>query len=393
MAVQYIPVEALQPGHYVSALDRPWVETPFLFQGFEITSHNELETLRTYCRHVWVDCERSRVAVETASRPEATCSDLAPLKRQFKDGLEALGQAREMALDACTRVNTRLRKYSQLDLDELAPAVTELHTQVTAYPQVARWLLTLREHEDTLAEHSVNVCTLAIMMGQALKMETWQQAEMALGGLLHDVGKLCLPPRLLSKQAPLSSTEWKQIQQAPVYGHKLLQDCGLHPRVLTMVRNHQERLDGSGFPDGLRGEQIEQPVRVIGLVNAYDAMTMSRPGFPAMSGYRAMLELARQAGHRWDPELVQSFVLLMGIYPAGTCVSLDNGSRAVVVDSKPEARLNPIIAMRRGNGAKTRWNLTDLSLPRHPRRIRSLDPPDWDHSRLMRFISDQLLAA
>jgi putative nucleotidyltransferase with HDIG domain len=394
MALERVDTDKLAEGHYVSKLDRPWVETPFFFQGFEIREADEIETLRSYCRFVWVDAERSQAPVESTRRiPEERTN--ASVEREFRDGLAAMSDARELARDACARAMEKLRRQGTFRVAEIAPAVNELHRQVSAYPAVAHWLLNIRDYSNALVDHSVNVCTLSLLIARELGITGSERAEIAVGALLHDVGKTCLPRRLVYESGPLNADDWSLIRDHPVHGYNLLRDGGINERIARIVRHHQERLDRSGFPDGIGGDKLLPSARIVGVANAYDAMTTAWPRVPAISGHQALMRISRQAKARWGNDVVDPLVRHMGIYPAGTHVQMESGAEGVVVCSQPNTRLNPTIVLYRnprGRPVET-YALLDLAVPGQGQRIQSVQSPDVDHSDLIRRVTDQLLAA
>jgi HD-GYP domain-containing protein (c-di-GMP phosphodiesterase class II) len=135
------------------------------------------------------------------------------------------------------------------------------------------------------------------------------------GFLLHDAGKVGVPERILSKPGPLTAAEWRIMRTHPVIGYQMLENIPFMTTAAEIVRCHHEMFDGSGYPEGLRGEEIPLPARAFSVVDAFDAMTTDRPYRQALPSEHAAAELARMAGSQFDPEVVEVFLPLIDRLP------------------------------------------------------------------------------
>jgi len=405
MSSKKMTIDQLVPGLYVSRLDRPWTETPFLFQGFEIKTREEIHTLKQYCRFVWVDEERSKVAPPQARNAEANATiaqarqqqhtPTPPLADTFRQSLAKTESARVEAREIMGDVIGRLRGNVGFKIDELWPHVQELHRKLSYSPDVMLWLLSMRDYDDVLVEHCVNVCALSLMIGEELALDGRKQATLSLAALLHDVGKTKLPRRVVFQEGPLNKEDLAMVQQCPIESEQMLLASGVPKGVARIARHHQERVDGSGFPDGLSGDAVTLPMRIVGLANSYDAMTATWPKKLSLSSHQALISLSRQAPNRWGKETVDALVRRLGIYPPGSHVSLDDGAEGIVVGSRPQNRLRPLVVIHRNPGGRllNRMAVLDLARKGEQRRIRMALAPDSEHNQLMRRISDEVLAA
>ncbi len=157
--------------------------------------------------------------------------------------------------------------------------------------------------------HSGHVAFLATSLARALSVSEWDLARLSLAALLHDVGKVYVPTCILGKPGPLTPEEWALIKQHPARGEQTLRGIGITDSyVLASVRHHHERIDGQGYPDGLRGGQIPLGARIIAIADAWEAMTSTRPYQPALSLAAAKAELIRCSGHQFDSEYVHVFL-------------------------------------------------------------------------------------
>lgn len=406
MTRRKLSVDALVTGLYVCELDRPWTDTPFLFQGFLIETEADIRALRVHCREVWVDEERSYVLPPddrvgqlggaSAKKPSRTGASVSAdrLEQGIHRGLDCREFARRCVTDAFARLKSRSGAHLS---GRLVEAASRLNGLAADHPEVAHWLANLQAHDKRLVDHSLNVAMRSLLFARHLALTPSQVAAVGLGALLHDVGKLGLPVALLDKPGPLSHEEWGLIRRHPVLGQQLLADSALPDTVLRVIRYHHERIDGGGFPEGLKGDELDLPVRLVALVNAFDSMTTNRRDRPRLSGYQAVSELMRDADRSWGRQLVEAFVRCVGIYPAGTRVRLTNGAEGVVVYTPSGHRLHPVVCLyRRPDGAsEPRLPLLNLSRlggtgPQH--HVKQVLEPDGGEQDLYQLITDQAFA-
>ena len=172
------------------------------------------------------------------------------------------------------------------------------------------------EAKDALTErHCQRLSTLARSLAVAAGVAPTDLRPIVLGAMLHDVGKIGIADSLLNKPAPLTDAEWLVMQGHPVIGETICRPLRGSRLFLPIVRHHHERWDGTGYPDGLRGEAIPLGARVVGLVDAFDAIVHDRPYRPARSVEQALDELRRLAGRQFDPGLVSAFLPLIEAEP------------------------------------------------------------------------------
>jgi HD-GYP domain-containing protein (c-di-GMP phosphodiesterase class II) len=168
-------------------------------------------------------------------------------------------------------------------------------------------LARLWEHDAATALHSLRVCRHAVRLAEALDLDARQLAALPIAACLHDIGKMAVPAAILQKPGALTAREHRWILAHPAAGERLLAGH-VSATVLAAVRGHHERFDGTGYPDGLAGEQIPLLARILALADSFDAMISSRPYRPGMPAAAALERLRQAAGTQFDPELVELFV-------------------------------------------------------------------------------------
>ncbi len=380
-----LPVACLRPGLYVAALDRPWLETPFLFQGFAIQEEGEVRTLGRYCDFVYVDTDQSdpgelhaarRQAEQEASAPGEPPSTLkrasrAPPKpeparvagtdgerfpegKRFRESVSAAKAGRDQARQAVDRLMADLRFGKSVDTRAARKTVEELVKRVSDDASAALWLTSLKDRDEYTSIHCVNVCVLALAFGLHLDLDQDTLINLGTGALLHDVGKTRTPDAILNKPGPLDEREFEIMKRHPEDGYQLLAaGGGSTEEVLDIVRLHHERVPGTGYPFGLKGEEIPLPVRIVGLVDTYDAMTSDRSYRDAISADEALNQLYRYEHDAFGTDLIEAFIRCLGIFPVGSVVELDNGAIGVVVETRPDARLQPTLRLVRTPDGET----------------------------------------
>jgi len=169
------------------------------------------------------------------------------------------------------------------------------------------------EAKDSLTEqHCQRLASLANRVGTSLGLEAPTLRAITFGALLHDIGKIGINDAILAKPAPLTGAEWIEMRRHPLIGERICQPLAMSHLFSPIVRNHHERWDGSGYPDGLRGEAIPIGARIVGVVDAFDAMIHTRPYRSARSTDEAIAELRRESGRQFDPELIPIFLSIVG---------------------------------------------------------------------------------
>lgn len=193
------------------------------------------------------------------------------------------------------------RIRSALRLRRALVGMEAAHAVVTALANAV-------EAKDAPTErHCQRLALLAARIGTRIGLPGPELDAVTYGALLHDVGKIGVPDHVLGKPGALTEAEWALVRRHPEIGERICAPLDSFAVFGPIIRHHHERWDGRGYPDGLRGEAIELGARIVGLVDAFDAMTHDRPYRPALDLERAMAELAREAGRQFDPDLVRLF--------------------------------------------------------------------------------------
>ena len=380
-----IDVSGLRVGMYVSELDRPWLETPFLFQGFFIRSKNEIDELHEHCEFVYVDLEQSLVAANQphATKPPQVAKETASASRPARKRgfwqwlLQLFGRKQQptvaappqpgeyyqdtasvadelvvaktlhtSSLQRLVDVLNSVRQGATLRVPDLEVVVDGMVDSVLRNSTAMALLVRMQEVDDYTHAHSLATSMWALIFGRHLGLDKQSLKLLGLGGLLLDVGKTKLPQQLLQSTGKLTDVAKTHLRSHVQLGVEILRAAdSIDPRVLDMVATHHERFDGSGYPNGLQGNQIPVFGRIAGIVDSYVAMSSNRPYAEAMSSYDAMREFKSLADKSFQAELVEQFIQAIGIFPAGTLVELSTDEIAVVLKEHRTSRLLPEVAI------------------------------------------------
>jgi len=358
MKVIVAPID-LQKGMYVSELDRPWLETPFLFQGFRITNSNELAQIRNLCDFVFVDTEKSTIAVPerlAASNGEAfgkTGQDTArivkppePYRNNFEDEYPVARSVHLHAHEMVASLFNDARMGKSLDIEETRRVVTRMVDSILRNPDALVLLACLSRKNDALAAHAVTVCTLSISFGRYLGLDKATLVELGMGALVHDIGETKLPDKLLGDSKDLSEEDRALLQSHTRIGMMIMKKLeGVSETVVAIARDHHERADGSGYPRQLVNSQVDMCTRIVSIVDTYDSITSGVHGRDKIG-----LDVALKYIYSWreglfDALLVEKFIQCIGIYPIGSTVELRSGHFGIVISSQPDARLFPRVML------------------------------------------------
>lgn len=346
-----VSVGDLVIGLHVSSLDRPWLETPFLLQGFYIRSEEEILQLQEYCSYVYVDVSRSQAMMTSANqgrnknrkallggRKHTEYRDDSRWREEYPRAKLALKSLSSSIENVFTKATTG---YA-LDIAKMRDAIEPMIESVTRNPDACLWLARMKQEGSYIYKHSLGSSIWAVALGRQLGMPANDLRSLALGGVLFDVGKLSLDRDMINANRKLTPEEFERVKCHVELGAKMVVDSGIKNKdVIDMVAYHHERYNGSGYPHGLKGAEIPVFARIAGLVDCYDAMTSNRPYAKGISPSAAIKELYGWRKTYFQSELVEEFIQAIGIYPAGSLVLLSTGEVAVVVSEYRTRRLRP----------------------------------------------------
>jgi HD-GYP domain-containing protein (c-di-GMP phosphodiesterase class II) len=248
------------------------------------------------------------------------------------------------ATDHVEHIFDEIEKGQSVALEELRGTVSTMVAQFLTRPTFAVKLMDLENFDRYTYRHSINVGLLMLSVVQDWYKHEEQLIDVVYGALLHDVGKARVGFEIINKAGKLDESEWQLMRMHPVWSEELMRDTDASPTARAIARWHHERLDGTGYPDGLRAEQMVREVRLSGIVDVYDALTTKRSYKAKMDFGAAIGLIVQDCGKHFDPVLANQFIRRMGRYPVGSFVRLSTGDVAVVKEVNPDAVTRPTVS-------------------------------------------------
>jgi cyclic di-GMP phosphodiesterase len=360
-----LAVAQLRFGMYVTELDRPWTETPFMFQGFVLQTDEQLETLKKYCKSVFVDDERSELRGPARGKPGAPRHTVqVPVEREVERAKAAHADAQASVREVLSAV----RANRTLDAKRVEQAVNSMTESVLRNPDALMLFSQLREKGDYTHSHALDVAVYMTSFGRFLQLPVEQISLLGYVGLMQDIGKLRVPTEILAKRDRLTPPEMEQARRHVQHSVDILRASpGLPPQLAELAALHHEREDGSGYPKGLKGRDIGMVGSIGAIVDTFDALTASRPYAQAVSPSTALSMLYKWRGTFFDSALVEQFIRCIGIFPLGSVVELNSGEIGIVIAQNTEKRLQPRVMVIRDAGGNPLKPQKLLDLSREPK--------------------------
>ncbi len=349
-----IPSSQIIMGVYVSELDRPWVDTPFPFQGFKVSKEKEIRMLRDLCEYVFIDTDKGVVPPESgpSGTPELP-KDVppAPIPRPEVEYTTEVDMEDEIsvATEIHTALSTEIQHFmdqvranNKIDLAAISNIVGQMRDSMIRNPNAFVYLSRLKAKDLIAYNHCMQCSAYALAFGRQLGLPSDQLHELAMGALLLDVGKLKLPSKLLNKNSSLTLAEFEVVKQHVRFSLAVVENSpNVSARAIKMIETHHERFDGSGYAGGLKGGQIPLFGRIAGIVDFFTAVTNERVFAPSMSPHDAMMHLYEQRNTLFQSELIEYFIQTMGAFPIGTLIELSTGEVGIVIAQNEVRRLQP----------------------------------------------------
>ena len=426
--MEIVSVAELKIGMFVAEPDCAWTELPFALQGFVISSPKQVDVFQSKCRFVYIDRTRSlneqyaaakrefdrplrsaslghqtpQAEVGTARKRQPVfavnqASEQLRFRRERflgflrqQDGSE---YARELAGeleyieprfdDFQSALQTTFQHVvaeQQVDLRSVREGLHDISGSLKRNPDALMWLLRLRRVDQYSFDHAVDVGVYLLLFGNHVGWRGQKLIELGMAGMLQDVGKSQLPPELLAKANLLNADEQTLVRSHVASSLEILYaHAHLPSEVLVTVSRHHERWDGSGYPRGLKFEQIGLAAEMSGLVDSFCAMLKNKPYRGALGHQGALEEIHEQRGKLFNPALMEQFVQCVGLYPIGTLLELESGEVGVVIQQNRVQRSRPriLILLEKDKSSVPGYKIVDLRADASQKlRVAKTLPPD-----------------
>lgn len=389
-----IALEQLRLGMFIVDIRGGWMQHPFWRSSFLLTAPLDLERLRTSAI-AQLSIDTSRGCDVDGGPPPGDGSAGAPavapppcvhalpsgagctgMDDEFKKAAVLCEQSRK----AVTSMFEEARMGRALSTQTARALVSEISDSVARNPGALISLARLKTADDYTYLHSMAVCALMIALARQLGLDSAQVHQAGLAGLLHDVGKMAVPAQVLNKPGRLTDAEFSIVQRHPAQGVELLAQSRVDDAVLDVCLHHHEKMDGTGYPERLRADQISLFARMGAVCDVYDAITSNRPYKDGWDPAESIHRMAQWAPGHFDPKVFQAFVRSIGIYPVGSLVRLASARLGVVVGQGPRLLTMPQVKVfySIASGMRIPERVIDLSQPGSADKIVGReDPAVW----------------
>ena len=338
----------LQIGMYVSELDKKWSESSFLFQGFPLTSQEDIDAVQAECDWVFIDFtsrEDYHIYLKTIANPEY---DHQPqkAKNELSYELPRAHNHYKSSTKLIKDVMKNILKDEEFDLAPVKQAVEDCLESILSNQDALLLLSNIKNADEYTAEHCLRVAIMTIAFARFLGYEEEELKCMGIGAMLHDVGKMKIPDAILNKPGKLSPAEFNIMQDHTTEGYKILKKkSALSSIAIDIAHSHHEKLNGQGYPRNLNELNISEHTKIVTIVDTYDAITSERVYSSAKSPAEAFKILRQNSGTQFDGDIVDKFVEWMGIYPVGSLIEMKTGELGIVLKIHRDQKLKPRILL------------------------------------------------
>lgn len=400
--IMTIRASELRLGMYIHGLNCSWMKHPFWVSSFLLEQPGDLKKiLDSGIDEVEIDLAKSLRKPESASTPpggtasspdgryvsdagqvaapEAVPERGVPARATMGDEVRRAAALCERSREAVFGMFSDVRLGKAISGEAARRMVDEIADSVSRNPDALITLARLKTSDNYTYMHSVAVCALMIALGRELGLSEEDVRHAGTAGLLHDVGKMFIPPEILNKPASLTDREFAMIRNHPGEGARALRESeAIDDRVIDVCLHHHEKMDGTGYPEGLAGEQISELARMGAVCDVYDAITSERAYKRGWSPAEAIHRMAQWSGGHFDPRVFQAFVKSVGIYPTGSLVRLESDRLGVVLDQHETSLLTPLVKVffSARSGVAIQPRIIDLSKSGVQDRIISRELPE-----------------
>lgn len=335
---------------YLHAVEASWLDNPFWRSRFLITRESEIAALRqSAAAMVVIDLERGigpDVDAEPAQPEPARAAPVAAIPPASTFAAERDRAAAMIARtkEAMKNVFEDSRHGAVIQSEKVRAIADEIAGSVRAHPHALIGMVRLKSKHEYTYVHSVAVCALMVNLARQLGLDEALVRDMGLAGLLHDIGKMAVPDAILNKPGALDDVEFGVIRTHPRRGGDMLRRAKDMPAIaLDVCHHHHEKVDGTGYPFGLRGDEISLAARMGAVCDVYDALTSDRPYKAGWSPSEAVSQMHGWTG-QFDPAILFAFFQSIAVFPAGMLVRMRTQYLAIVLPngrraSRPRLRL------------------------------------------------------
>jgi len=392
--IKRIPIAALKVGMYISDLNNDWIPHNTQRKKGVIKREETIEKIRRMgVQYVYIDVEKGLDSQDAETAQEVDRRNEQALQ---KAGEQRPGIQHKVALTEEIVIAQRIHSQDQglvgsfmnnvkmgaaIDIAPIHQLADELQNSVLRNANALSCLGRIREKDNYLLEHSVNLSVLMSLFGNYRNLPADVLHQTVVGALLHDLGKILTPDDILHKPGRLTAEEFEVMKLHARHSRDILASTeGIGEIAVITAAQHHEKLDGSGYPEGLKGEEITEYGRMVAITDVYDAITSDRVYHKGMTPSQGLKKLLEWSGDHLDPELVKQFIRCIGLYPVGSLVLLESGRLGVVVETNDQDQRLPVVRVMYHTRFRLPITVETIDLSRagnQDRIVRAVDPEDY----------------
>ncbi|MDW6091808.1 HD-GYP domain-containing protein [Vibrio rhizosphaerae] len=386
MANIKITVDRLQPGLHIR-LPVKWNDHPFLLNSFKIKNQDQIKIIKHLgIQHVYLNPAQSdtqplplqTLATEENDSPmpsedESAIDDEAKKLWEEKESrIDKLKAYRrrvvrcekefERSLARIRSVMNKIRNRPQDAVEEASQLVADVVDELLAEESVTLHLMNSKSEFEDIYFHSLNVSVIAMMIGRVKGFDAEKIKELAFAALFHDIGKIKVPAAIVRKQTPLTEPEKNYLKQHTRYGIDIANGIdGFPESAKRVIGQHHEHMDGSGYPDGLKGDDIDELAQIIAVANAFDSLCHGNIVSEQKIPYAALSHMYKNCRDLYNFDNLSILVKFMGVYPPGTIVQLSNEMVGLVISINSNDLLYPSVLIYDPSVPRTEAPIVDLA--------------------------------
>ncbi len=350
-SLKIISICDIQLGMVIVKCDKSGV--PFNEYGRPLSNLGFIHSLHDYgVEHVYIwseddKHEDSKPTVKQEEKPKVVEYHVAKDDDVNAILLSSATELVHMLKENFTQSMAGLKIGKAIDVPAIVDVVSDIVSMSNDNPEVFTKIALNEGMSKDDYTHSINVCINAVSLGQAVGIKGKELNDLGLAGLLHDIGKVRIPEQILNKKINLSEYEMAALKRHPEYAGQVLQRYdNISEDVVNIIYQHHECCDGSGYPSGINSQYILKSSKVLAIAEAYNTMLTYSPEFPrAFNNTDAIKKIYAEAGKKYQADIVKTFVSIMGVYPVGTAVTLNNGAIGIVCEVNKHDQARPKILM------------------------------------------------
>ncbi|MGE8496611.1 MAG: HD-GYP domain-containing protein [Pseudomonas sp.] len=369
----YITPDQLCVGLYIQ-LELGWWEHDFTFSNFKIKDEGQIQALRALglkrlrydpkrsdCPPLPLDQNPAPVVVEApAPDPESQARSARTVQLQaLRKRLAEVDRRFLQASQQVKTLNQTLRSRPEETMQQAGVIVSAMVETLLGSPGVVLHSITGKAAEDSYY-HALNVTVLALLLGRQMGLDSEDCHVLGLGALLHDIGKLEVPSKVLLKTEPLTRPEQQLLHMHTDFGLRMGHRLMLDDEVLRILHEHHEHCDGSGYPRGLREAAIGRLSRLVAIANQFDNLCNPLDPRQALSPHEALAVMFKQQREHFDDVALKAFIKAMGVYPPGSLVQLDDERYGMVLGANPALPMKPTLIVYDATVPKQEALIIDL---------------------------------